>query len=58
MSVKNNRHPLYTAMLASWELANDSYLGEQAIKAKASLYLPPTSGQRADGYGIQRSTLR
>ena len=55
MSVKNNRHPLYTAMLASWELANDSYLGEQAIKAKASLYLPPTSGQRADGYGIQKS---
>lgn len=43
-------HPHYTAMLSKWELGRDSYEGEDAIKAKGEQYLPPTSGQRADGY--------
>ena len=55
MSVKQNRHPLYAAMLSFWELANDSYAGESVIKSKAAKYLPPTSGQRADGYGSLNS---
>ena len=55
MSVKQNRHPLYAAMLSFWELANDSYAGESVIKSKAAKYLPPTSGQRTDGYGSLNS---
>lgn len=42
-------HPLYTAMLSKWELGRDSYAGEDAIKAAGRIYLPPTSGQIADG---------
>lgn len=51
MSIKSSRHPLYVAMLDSWELANDSYRGEKVIKEKGAAYLPPTSGQLVDGYG-------
>lgn len=43
-------HPLYSEMLPLWELGTDSYEGAYQIKSKGSIYLPATSGMRADGY--------
>lgn len=50
-----NFHPLYGAMLGAWDLCMDCYDGEQAIKAKRAIYLPPTAGQVLDGYNIANS---
>ena len=50
MSIKNV-HPLYTDMLGVWSVGIDSYSGEDAIKNRGVGYLPPTSGQAADGQG-------
>ena len=52
---KNNVHPLYAAMADKWSLGIHSFEGEQSIKENGTAYLPPTSGQRADGQGIPNS---
>lgn len=44
-------HPAYVDMQDIWAMVRDSYDGEYAIKEGAELYLPPTSGMRADGFG-------
>lgn len=49
---KNKLHPLYTAMYEKWLLGNHSFAGEKAIKENGVTYLPPTSGQLADGQGF------
>lgn len=46
-----NAHPLYTAMREMWELGQDSFEGEAAIKDKTTTYLPATSGMYNDGFG-------
>lgn len=50
-------HPLYQSMLSRWQLCADSYRGEEAIKDKGTLYLPPTSGQVVDGAGSNGASL-
>lgn len=45
----SNRHPLYAARFEDWALVRDAYRGEGVVKRKGTLYLPPTSGMRADG---------
>ena len=45
-------HPLYTQSQDKWRLGRDSYEGEEAIKDAGTKYLPPTSGQIADGQGV------
>lgn len=42
-------HPEYDLLAERWELCEDSYEGEVAIKERGFVYLPPTSGQVADG---------
>lgn len=44
-------HPLYAARLPDWELLADAYEGERAVKERGEVYLPPTAGMRAHGYG-------
>lgn len=46
-------HPLQAEMLDKWTLGNDSYEGEDAIKAGGTKYLPATSGQVIDGQGTK-----
>jgi len=55
MSV-SNVHPLYTEMLSRWKLGRDSYAGEDVIKDRGIAYLPQTSGQIADGAGIDNNS--
>lgn len=45
----NSVHPSYTIYVKDWELMADSHGGERVIKDKGEEYLPPTSGQVADG---------
>lgn len=45
----SNRHPYYTGAFEDWALVRDAYRGERVVKAKGQLYLPATSGMRADG---------
>ena len=45
----SSKHPQFTAQMVDWVLMRDAYKGERQVKSKASLYLPPTSGQIADG---------
>ncbi len=42
-------HPLYATFLTSWEMMNDCYRGEAAVKERGTLYLPATPGQILDG---------
>jgi hypothetical protein len=42
-------HPQYDEHLADWQMLEDAYKGERHVKAKGSVYLPPTSGMVADG---------
>lgn len=50
MSV-NSTHPAYTSRIPDWEILNDCYRGERAIKEKREKYLPPTEGMSQDGVG-------
>lgn len=45
----SSKHPQFTAQSADWTLMRDAYKGERQVKSKATLYLPPTSGQVTDG---------
>lgn len=45
----NTHHPLYDQFIENWNLLRDSYKGEGRIKERETKYLPPTSGQIADG---------
>lgn len=47
----NSKHPSYAARLKQWVLMRDAYDGEDAVKAKGEVYLPPTGGQVMDGAG-------
>ena len=40
MSVSLKQHPAYAASLQSWQKCNDAFLGETAVKARQTLYLP------------------
>ena len=42
-------HPTHSLMCKIWELVKDVYGGELTVKDKTVTYLPPTSGQLADG---------
>jgi len=42
-------HPNYSIFLPDWNLMIDNYGGERVIKDEGEKYLPPTSGQNADG---------
>ena len=55
MGIKSH-HPKYTELLPFWQIANDSYQGETAIKGRGEIYLPMTSGQIADGAKNTTST--
>lgn len=39
----NTPHPLYTDNIAIWQRCRDAYLGEDAVKARATTYLPKIS---------------
>ena len=56
MSVKTT-HPQYNDLLDIWELCRDSFQGERTIKAEGTKYLPPTSGQLADGLGKSSQSI-
>lgn len=42
-------NPAYADFATYWQKLRDCYDGENAIKSKGELYLPPTPGQRIDG---------
>jgi len=44
-------HPSYIQFVEYWQLGEDSYDGEHAVKKAGDKYLPPTTGHRKDGYG-------
>lgn len=51
MSIKvQNHHPEYAEFLPDWNLIDDAYRGQRAVKAKGEIYLPPTASHRLDGY--------
>ena len=50
-------HPLFTDMQGRWIRGEDSYQGEDKIKASGTTYLPATSGQLIDGQGKGSSEL-
>jgi hypothetical protein len=45
----DSKHPSYTKALPDWNLMADVHEGERKIKDQGQLYLPVTSGQKADG---------
>ena len=45
----DSKHPHYVDFSPFWEKLRDCYKGEDQIKAKGVLYLPPTPGQLIDG---------
>lgn len=49
MPVITERHPLYAVRMDDWALMRDSHIGERAIKARDTTYLPETDAQRAEG---------
>lgn len=49
MSV-NSHHPRFSERLPDWRQLRDTYEGERAVKARRTVYLPPTSGMVADGF--------
>lgn len=44
-------NPQYTEFAPHWDKLRDCYNGEDAVKAKGVIYLPPTPGQLIDGMG-------
>lgn len=55
MSIKTAVHPLYSAMVTAWDKCLDCNAGEEAIKKRRELYLHPTAGMHADGWGTANS---
>ena len=49
MSV-NSHHPRFSERLPEWLQLRDTYEGERQVKARRTVYLPPTSGMVADGF--------
>lgn len=47
----DTRHPLYALHSEDWRQMRDTMAGERVVKAAGDLYLPASSGMRADGYG-------
>lgn len=45
----SSQHPLFGKMLPKWVKIRDCYEGEDEVKGKGQLYLPPTSGMVEDG---------
>lgn len=45
----SSKHPSYTERLPDWNLMADVHEGERKIKEQGKMYLPVTSGQKADG---------
>ncbi len=45
------RHPLYVHRIQEWIKMRDTYAGEEAVKARRQVYLPPTQGMVLDGFG-------
>jgi hypothetical protein len=52
-----DKHPLYEERLPDWQVMDDTYAGQSAVKAAGATYLPPTAGMRANGYGQGAATL-
>jgi hypothetical protein len=46
MGIRFQPHRLYKKFLPQWQRCRDVALGEDAVKAKGELYLPPLSGHR------------
>ncbi len=47
----NSKHPSYAGNLQRWLLMRHAYEGEDAVKAAGAVYLPPSPGHVADGWG-------
>jgi len=45
----SSKHPNYMSAVEDWTLMRDAYKGQRQVKSKRQTYLPPTSGQVADG---------
>lgn len=45
----STKHPQFIARETQWTKCDDAYEGEDRIKSKRMLYLPPTCGQELDG---------
>lgn len=50
-AIAQNYHPLYGFFQDVWRLCKDCYEGEDVVKFRRELYLPPTGGQLIDGAG-------
>lgn len=48
-------HPYYITKSRKWNKNRHSFEGSDSIKREGETYLPPTSGQRVDGYGTSNS---
>lgn len=44
-------HPEYAEFQPDWKQMRDTYKGQRRVKDRGKLYLPPTAGQIADGFG-------
>lgn len=51
----SSHHPRYAAQVEDWIQMADTYEGERHVKAKGAVYLSPTSGMIADGFGTGAS---
>ena len=45
----DSQHPDYAAVIEDYRVMRDTFAGERTVKGKTIAYLPPTSGQLADG---------
>lgn len=47
----DSQHPSFQDRLPDWTLLSDCNEGERAVKARGAVYLPPTAGMLANGFG-------
>lgn len=51
-----HNHPQYDKNIDDWELMEDAYRGQRAVKRRKTKYLPTTSGMRALGATTDQNT--
>lgn len=51
----DSKHPLYVDQFDNWQQMTHTFAGEKTVKEQGVNYLPPTSGQEADGMDTLQS---
>lgn len=50
----DSKHPKFSEFFMTWQKLRDCYAGQDEIKAKGEVYLPPTPGHLIDGMGTDQ----